>query len=44
VGHDEYRPLHGRISDLVAEGGIVADVRSLLDPASLRPDIRYWSL
>jgi UDP-N-acetyl-D-galactosamine dehydrogenase len=44
VGHDEYRPLHGRISDLVAEGGIVADVRSLLDPASLRSDIRYWSL
>jgi UDP-N-acetyl-D-galactosamine dehydrogenase len=44
VGHEDYRPLHGRISDLVAEGGIVADVRSLLDPATLRPDIRYWSL
>jgi UDP-N-acetyl-D-galactosamine dehydrogenase len=44
VGHDEYRPLHASISDMVAEGGIVADVRSLLDPASLRSDIRYWSL
>jgi UDP-N-acetyl-D-galactosamine dehydrogenase len=44
VGHEDYRPLHGRISDLVAEGGIVADVRSLIDPATLRPDIRYWSL
>ena len=44
VGHDEYLPLNGRISDMVAEGGIIADVRSLLDPASLRPDIRYWSL
>jgi UDP-N-acetyl-D-galactosamine dehydrogenase len=44
VGHDEYRPLHGRISDMVGEHGVVADVRSLLDPATLRPDIRYWSL
>jgi UDP-N-acetyl-D-galactosamine dehydrogenase len=44
VGHDEYLPLHDRIGDMVAEGGIVADVRSLLDPASLRPDISYWSL
>jgi UDP-N-acetyl-D-glucosamine/UDP-N-acetyl-D-galactosamine dehydrogenase len=44
VGHDEYRPLDGRISDMVAEGGVIVDVRSLLDPASLRPDITYWSL
>ena len=44
VGHDEYRPLDGRISDMVAEGGVIVDVRSLLDPASLRPDISYWSL
>ena len=44
VGHDEYRPLDGRISDMVAEGGVVVDVRSLLDPASLRSDIGYWSL
>jgi UDP-N-acetyl-D-galactosamine dehydrogenase len=44
VGHDDYRPLHGRISDMVADGGVIADVRSLLDPASVRSDIRYWSL
>jgi UDP-N-acetyl-D-galactosamine dehydrogenase len=44
VAHDEYRPLHDRVSDMVAEGGIIADVRSLLDPKSLRSDIRYWSL
>jgi UDP-N-acetyl-D-galactosamine dehydrogenase len=44
VGHEEYRPMHERMSGMVAEGGIVADVRSLLDPATLRPDIRYWSL
>jgi UDP-N-acetyl-D-glucosamine/UDP-N-acetyl-D-galactosamine dehydrogenase len=44
VGHDEYRSLHGRISDLVGEGGIIVDVRSLLDPSTLRDDISYWSL
>src|SRR5690348_4055097 len=44
VGHDEFAPLHDSISDLVAEGGIVVDVRSLLDPKRLRSDIRYWSL
>jgi UDP-N-acetyl-D-galactosamine dehydrogenase len=44
VGHEDYRPLHDRISDMVAENGIVADVRSLLEPATLRSDIRYWSL
>jgi UDP-N-acetyl-D-galactosamine dehydrogenase len=44
VGHDEYRALHGRVSDMVGEGGIIADVRSLLDPSTLRSDISYWSL
>jgi UDP-N-acetyl-D-galactosamine dehydrogenase len=44
VGHDEYRSLQHRISDFVSQGGIIADVRSLLDPASLRDDIVYWSL
>jgi UDP-N-acetyl-D-galactosamine dehydrogenase len=44
VGHDEYRALHGRISDMVGDERIIADVRSLLDPSTLRPDITYWSL
>jgi UDP-N-acetyl-D-glucosamine/UDP-N-acetyl-D-galactosamine dehydrogenase len=44
VGHDEYRSLHGRISDMIEKGGIIVDVRSLLDPSKLRPDIAYWSL
>jgi UDP-N-acetyl-D-galactosamine dehydrogenase len=26
------------------EGGVFVDLKSILDPASLRPDIRYWSL
>jgi UDP-N-acetyl-D-galactosamine dehydrogenase len=44
VGHDDYVPLHGKISDMMAQGGIVADVRSILDPSTLRADLRYWSL
>ncbi|HEX3424351.1 MAG TPA: nucleotide sugar dehydrogenase [Sphingomicrobium sp.] len=44
VGHDEYRALHGQISDMVGDHGIVVDVRSLLDPSTLRSDITYWSL
>ena len=44
VGHEEYLPLHDRMSDMMAEGGIIADVRSLVDPASLRADLHYWSL
>ncbi|HEY8435089.1 MAG TPA: UDP binding domain-containing protein, partial [Sphingomicrobium sp.] len=44
VGHDEYRSLQHRLSDFVSQGGIIADVRSLIDPASLREDIVYWSL
>ncbi len=44
VGHEEYRPLHPHISEMMAEGGVVADVRSLLDPKSLRHDLVYWSL
>ena len=44
VGHDEYRSLHAHLGDMVGKGGIVADVRSLLDPSTLRPDIAYWSL
>jgi UDP-N-acetyl-D-galactosamine dehydrogenase len=44
VGHDEYQPMHERFSDMVAEGGVIADVRSLLNPSGVRADIRYWSL
>jgi UDP-N-acetyl-D-galactosamine dehydrogenase len=44
VGHEEYQPLHGQISDMLGQGGVIADVGSRLDAKSLRPDIRYWSL
>jgi UDP-N-acetyl-D-galactosamine dehydrogenase len=44
VSHDDYLPIHDRISDMVATGGIVADVRSKVDANKLRADINYWSL
>jgi UDP-N-acetyl-D-galactosamine dehydrogenase len=44
VGHEEYRPLHATISDMLGENGLIADVGSRLDATSLRSDIRYWSL
>jgi hypothetical protein len=44
VAHDGYAAVIERISDMVAEDGIVADVRSKLDPTKLRSDIIYWSL
>ena len=44
VGHDQYRSMHDRLSDFVSTGGIIADVRSALDPGTLREDIVYWSL
>ena len=28
VGHEEYRPMHGRISDMLAQDGVIADVGS----------------
>ena len=44
VAHDDYAPVVERISDMIEEGGIAADVRSKLDATKLRPDIVYWSL
>jgi UDP-N-acetyl-D-galactosamine dehydrogenase len=44
VSHDDYAEIHHRIGDMIAPGGILADVRAKLDPASLRTDINYWSL
>ncbi len=44
VGHDDYRQLHPQIGDMLAQGGVLADVRSLIDPKLLRDDIVYWSL
>jgi len=29
---------------MVRDGGVLADVKSKMDPAALRSDITYWSL
>ena len=44
VAHDDYGPRVEHVSDMIARGGVLADVRSSIDPASLRADIVYWSL
>ena len=45
VAHDAYASLGGeKMSAMLATDGIVVDVRSKVDPASLRPDLCYWSL
>jgi UDP-N-acetyl-D-glucosamine/UDP-N-acetyl-D-galactosamine dehydrogenase len=44
VAHDDYAPHIEHVSDMIARGGVVADVRSRIDPATLRGDIVYWSL
>ncbi|HVW30319.1 MAG TPA: nucleotide sugar dehydrogenase [Polyangiaceae bacterium] len=45
VPHHEFigRPLEQLLHPLRA-GGVLFDVKSALDPSSVRPDIKYWSL
>jgi UDP-N-acetyl-D-galactosamine dehydrogenase len=44
VAHQEFLDDLDRIFAGVREGGLVIDVKSVLDPAALRSDLRYWSL
>jgi UDP-N-acetyl-D-galactosamine dehydrogenase len=45
VPHPEYEAgLAERISRSVREGGIVVDLKSVIDPSTLRPDLTYISL
>jgi UDP-N-acetyl-D-galactosamine dehydrogenase len=45
VPHQAYEALDAEaMSGMVREGGVVADVKSKMDPAALRGDIIYWSL
>ncbi len=32
----------GDLARLVRPGGVVADIKNAIDPATLRPDVRYW--
>jgi UDP-N-acetyl-D-galactosamine dehydrogenase len=45
VAHDQFGSLDGaRLSEMLVNDGILVDVRSRIDPASLRTDLCYWSL
>ncbi len=45
VPHAAYRAMgEARLAALLAPGGIVADVKSVLDRSRLPPGHRYWSL
>lgn len=45
VAHRDFESLDGeKLSAMIAPGGILVDVRSQIDPATLRQDIHYWSL
>jgi len=45
VSHDAYAELGvPSIEGMVAQDGILIDVKSVLQPTDLRSDIRYWSL
>ncbi|HWI76031.1 MAG TPA: nucleotide sugar dehydrogenase [Sphingomicrobium sp.] len=45
VAHDGFAALDGKqLSGMLAEDGVLVDVRSKVDPASLRSDLSYWSL
>jgi UDP-N-acetyl-D-galactosamine dehydrogenase len=44
VPHDDYGSVEPAISERIAPGGILVDIRSRLGRAGLRDDIHYWSL
>ncbi|WP_246167530.1 UDP binding domain-containing protein [Sphingomonas piscis] len=45
VSHADYASLDGEaIGARISDGGIFIDLRSAIDPAALRPDIKSWSL
>ena len=45
VSHKEYRAMgQDKLLDMVRDGGVVADVKSMLDPDKVGRGIRYWSL
>jgi UDP-N-acetyl-D-galactosamine dehydrogenase len=45
VAHEQYAELGGDdFSGMLNDGGILVDVKSIVDPKSLRDDVRHWSL
>jgi UDP-N-acetyl-D-galactosamine dehydrogenase len=44
VPHRDYLDKPDRIPAMLADGGILADIKSVIDPAALPGNVRYWSL
>jgi UDP-N-acetyl-D-galactosamine dehydrogenase len=44
VPHQHYLDQLGRIAESVRHEGLFIDVKSLVEPSALRPDLVYWSL
>ena len=44
VPHAAYLRERKRLGDALAPGGVLMDVKSAIDPKSVPPSIRYWSL
>ncbi|MGN6499526.1 MAG: nucleotide sugar dehydrogenase [Tsuneonella sp.] len=44
VNHAEYLSRAAALSEMVADGGILIDVKSVLDPAAIPDRLLYWSL
>lgn len=44
VPHDEYRQGSAALLGRVRDGGVIVDVKSMLDPSALPSHLRYWSL
>ena len=45
VSHRDYDEMGvAAVQDMVAPGGIIIDVKSVIAPGDLRSDLRYWSL
>jgi len=45
VPHDAYLAwLHGRLSTMLSDNGVIIDVKSVLDPKRVPEGVTYWSL
>lgn len=45
VPHQQYSGLGGaELSEMIVRSGIFVDVKSKIQPGSVRPDVQYWSL
>jgi UDP-N-acetyl-D-galactosamine dehydrogenase len=43
VAHQAYLGMAAGLQAMVRAGGVLVDLASVLEPAAVRPDVRYWS-